>query len=75
MSSIELFKCFSGKHDYSDEEQALSCCNPKAKIAALFVTNPGPYYQVPNVDCWDVERDARLYQGPYPIVGHPPCAR
>ena len=44
-------------------------------IAALFVEKDGPYYGLVDVDPWDAERDARLYDGPHPIVGHPPCAR
>ena len=44
-------------------------------IAALFVLANGPYSEVPDVDLWDVERDARLYRGPYPVVAHPPCER
>ena len=44
-------------------------------IAALFVKKDGPYYGLPNVDPWDESRDARLYNGPYPVVAHPPCSR
>lgn len=44
-------------------------------IAALFVQRGGVYYDLPDVDPWDEERDARLYPGPWPIVAHPPCAR
>ena len=43
------------------------------KVAALFVANPGCYVGLPDVDPWDVKRDARLYAGPYPVVAHPPC--
>lgn len=44
-------------------------------IAALFVETSGAYYGLPGVDPWDEERDARLYDGPYPVVAHPPCQR
>ena len=43
------------------------------KVAALFVANPGVYFGLPDVDPWDVTRDARKYDGPYPVVAHPPC--
>lgn len=44
-------------------------------IAALYVETNGAYYNLPGVDPWDEERDARLYDGPYPVVAHPPCQR
>jgi len=42
-------------------------------IAALFVQKDGCYYGLPDVDPWDIERDARKYKGPHPVVAHPPC--
>ena len=45
------------------------------KIAALFVEADGVYAGLPDVDLWPIERDARLYAGPYPVVAHPPCER
>ena len=46
-----------------------------AIIAALFVDSNGIYFQTPEVDPWDIHRDARKYDGPYPVIAHPPCAR
>lgn len=44
-------------------------------IAALYVETGGTYYGLPGVDPWDIERDARNYRGPWPVVAHPPCNR
>ena len=44
-------------------------------IAALFVETGGAYYGLDDVDPWDEKRDARLYDGPWPVVAHPPCSR
>lgn len=44
-------------------------------IAALFVEKTGVYSGRDDVDPWDVERDARDYEGPHPVIAHPPCGR
>lgn len=44
-------------------------------IAALFVEPRGVYANLPGVDPWTEERDARLYAGPYRVIAHPPCQR
>jgi len=44
-------------------------------IAALYVETDGCYFGLPDVDPWDEKRDARTYEGPHPVVAHPPCQR
>jgi hypothetical protein len=44
-------------------------------IAALYVQPIGRYLGIEGVDLWDRARDARLYDGPWPVVAHPPCER
>lgn len=44
-------------------------------IAALYVAIDGPYINIKDIDAWTIERDARLYAGPHPVIAHPPCER
>jgi hypothetical protein len=50
-------------------------------IAALFVEKHGVYSHAFGeshgvaIDQWHIERDARRYNGPYPVIAHPPCQR
>lgn len=53
----------------------MSALDSDAKIAALYVQTNGCYYDLEGIDPWDIKRDARLYQGPYPVIAHPPCKR
>lgn len=46
---------------------------PAPTVAALYVETNGVYYGLDGVDPWDEQRDARLYDGPWPVVAHPPC--
>lgn len=41
-------------------------------VAALFVQSDSHYREL-GCDCFDIERDARTYAGPAPVVAHPPC--
>jgi hypothetical protein len=45
------------------------------EIAALFVATHGVYFGLPDVEPYDVNRNAFSYQGPHPVVAHPPCER
>lgn len=42
-------------------------------VAALFLRANSIYKSIPDVDCYDIERDARSYRGPHPVIAHPPC--
>lgn len=54
-------------------------------IAALYVDASGCYAGLPGVDAWGgidhaggsttIVRDARAYEGPWPVVAHPECKR
>jgi len=44
-------------------------------VAALYVERGGVYDGLAGVDPWPIDRDARTYPGPHPVVAHPPCAR
>ena len=42
-------------------------------VAALFARADSIYKTLPDVEVYDMERDARTYDGPWPVVAHPPC--
>jgi hypothetical protein len=42
-------------------------------VAALYIDPRGPYPAMARVDAWDEARDAKMYDGPHPVVAHPPC--
>ncbi len=42
-------------------------------VAVLFARRDSVYKTLPDCDVFDADRDARNYQGPHPIVAHPPC--
>lgn len=44
-------------------------------ISALFVETNGCYFGDERIDPWDIERDARNYNGENPVIAHPPCQR
>lgn len=41
-------------------------------VSVLFTRSDSIYNSL-NVDCWDIERDARKWPGGNPVVAHPPC--
>lgn len=44
-----------------------------ATVAVLFARADSNYKAFADVEVFDAERDARTYDGPWPVVAHPPC--
>jgi hypothetical protein len=42
-------------------------------IAVLFARPDSVYKTLPELDVYDIERDARTYSGNLPVIAHPPC--
>jgi hypothetical protein len=42
-------------------------------VAILFAHKDSFYKTIPGLEVFDLERDARSYDGPWPVVAHPPC--
>ncbi len=45
------------------------------RVAVLYAETNGCYSGLNDIELWDEARDARKYNGPYPVVAHPPCQR
>jgi len=43
------------------------------QIAVLFARTDSIYKQIPNIDVWDISRDARKWDGGCSLIAHPPC--
>ena len=42
-------------------------------VAVLFARADSHYKTLSGVEVYDIDRDARTYDGPWPVVAHPPC--
>lgn len=42
-------------------------------VAVLWVMRQSVYRRFPGLDLWGIDRDANRYNGPGPIIAHPPC--
>jgi hypothetical protein len=43
------------------------------KVAILCAARNSIYHQMPDVEVYDQQRDARTFQGGMPVIAHPPC--
>lgn len=44
-----------------------------SRVAVLFARDDSVYKTMPECEVYDRVRDARTYDGPWPVVAHPPC--
>lgn len=42
-------------------------------VAVLCVSPKSIYHSLPGVECYDIKRDVRTFDGGMPVVAHPPC--
>ncbi|MGY6271030.1 hypothetical protein ACXIUT_15165 [Achromobacter denitrificans] len=42
-------------------------------VSVLFARQDSFYKTLPDVDVYDIDRDARTFQGGTPVIAHPPC--
>ena len=43
------------------------------QVSVLFTRKNSVYRDLVGTDCWDLQRDARLWPGGTPVIAHPPC--
>ena len=46
---------------------------PRQRVAVLFARADSLYRSLPDVEVWDIERNALNFEGGCPVVAHPPC--
>ena len=65
----------SARSESENSQQGAGSRALPCSVAALYVQASGCYSDLRGVDPWPESRDARKYDGPYPVVAHPPCSR
>lgn len=54
-------------------EDHAGCGGEHVTVAILCAARKSVYHELPDVDVYDLDRDARTFPGGMPIVAHPPC--
>lgn len=45
------------------------------QVAILCADTISNYFKIPDLDIYTIERPAELFDGPGPVIAHPPCAQ
>lgn len=56
-------------------DRGMSMIEQSMIVAALYVECRGVYFDKPDIRPYCVCMDAKGYEGPYPVIAHPPCSR